>query len=274
MTSKGQTALPAIDRLLVLMERLRDPRDGCPWDLEQTFATIAQHTIEEAYEVADAIQRDDLQNLKGELGDLLFQVVFHARMAEEQKAFDFNDVVVGLVAKMIHRHPHVFGGAERADAPAQTMAWEAQKAAEREAEARAAGRLPSALDGVAAGLPALTRAVKLQNRAARVGFDWPGIWPVFDKLHEEIGELRHEIGQPHDRDRLADELGDVMFVMANVARHLKLDPETVLRRANAKFERRFKVVEALLREKGKFPAESDLAEMDAMWDQAKAAERG
>jgi ATP diphosphatase len=263
-----------IDRLIALMARLRDPERGCPWDVQQDFATIAPYTIEEAYEVADAIGRKDMDDLRSELGDLLFQVVFHARMAEEQKAFAFNDVVNGLVDKMVRRHPHVFGAEDpRNDADRQLVAWEELKAAERAAEAARKGTVPSALDGVIPGLPALTRAVKLQNRAARVGFDWPGIWPVFDKLAEEIGELRHEIGQPHDKERLADELGDVFFVMANVARHLKLDPEDVLRRANAKFERRFKAVEAYLRAQGKTPEQSNLAEMDALWDRAKADER-
>lgn len=267
--------LPPIDRLLALMAHLRDPKDGCPWDIEQTFATIAPHTIEEAYEVADAIQRNDLGDLRGELGDLLFQVVFHARMAEEAKAFDFNDVVAGLVEKMIHRHPHVFGAAKVADASAQTDAWERLKAAER-AKARPADQEApsSALDGVTIGLPALTRAMKLQNRAARIGFDWPALAPVLDKLDEELSELRAEISVQADQERLADEFGDVLFVLANVARHLKLDPEAALRGANAKFERRFRRIETLLREAGKPSEGASLAELDALWDRAKAEERG
>lgn len=262
-----------IQRLLALMARLRDPEVGCPWDVEQSFATIAPHTIEEAYEVADAVERNDMSALKDELGDLLFQVVFHSRMAEEAEAFDFRDVTTGLVEKMIHRHPHVFGSAERADSTRQTVAWETQKAEERAAKARESGQPASALDDVTLGLPALTRAVKLQNRAARVGFDWPNLAPVFDKLTEEIGELKAEIDGGTGKARLADELGDVLFVLANVARHLKLDPEAALRGANAKFERRFRRVEALLGAQGKAAEQSTLAEMDLLWDEVKNEER-
>jgi MazG family protein len=255
----------AIDRLLAIMARLRDPQEGCPWDREQDFATIAPFTIEESYEVADAIARGDMAALKDELGDLLFQVVFHARMAEERGAFAFADVVAAISDKMLRRHPHVFGDANVADAAAQTMAWESHKANEREGK--------GTLDGVALALPALLRAIKLQNRAARVGFDWPNLVPVIEKLREELAEIEHEIEQGGGLDRLEDEVGDFLFVVANVARHLKLDPEAALRRTNAKFERRFKRIEELLAARGKSPSESSLDEMDALWDQAKAEEK-
>ena len=253
-----------IERLLEIMARLR-AADGCPWDREQTFATIAPYTIEEAYEVADAIEQGDMAGLKGELGDLLFQSVYHAQMAAEAGHFDFADVVRGVSDKMVLRHPHVFGE-ESADKTAeqQTRDWEAQKARER-------GRV-GVLDGVALGLPALKRAVKLQNRAARVGFDWPSTDQVLDKLVEEareVVEARETLGP----DALAEEIGDLLFVMANLARHLKVDPEAALRGANAKFTRRFQRIEAWLAEQGKTPADSDLAEMDALWDRAKAEEK-
>lgn len=261
-----------IRRLLDIMAILRDPARGCPWDREQTFATIAPYTIEEAYEVADAIEHSDLPALKDELGDLLFQVVFHARMAEEAGAFAFADVVGNLNAKMVRRHPHVFGDTEVRTADAQTQAWESHKAAERAAKAEARGTPPSALDGVAAGLPALTRALKLQARAARVGFDWPEPAPVFDKIAEEIGELRHEInaGAPHAR--LYDEFGDLLFALVNLGRHLKLDPEGALRSASHKFERRFRRIESLLTEQGRTPEQATLNELDTLWTQAKAEE--
>jgi len=217
------------DRLIEVMARLRDPKGGCPWDLEQTFDTIAPYTIEEAYEVADAIARGDRGQLKEELGDLLLQVAYHARMAEEEQAFAFEDVARAIADKMIRRHPHVFGGATVADAEAQTASWEAQKAAERAARADSA----SALDGVPLGMPALTRAEKLTKRAARVGFDWPHVDQVFDKMAEEIGELRREIAAGAPRARLEDELGDLLFCAANLARHLKIDPEHALRAANS-----------------------------------------
>jgi MazG family protein len=255
----------SIDRLLAIMARLRDPKDGCPWDREQDFATIAPYTIEESYEVADAIARGDMAALKDELGDLLFQVVFHARMAEERGDFAFGDVVAAISDKMLRRHPHVFGAAEVTDAAAQTVAWEAHKAAER------AGQ--GTLDGVALALPALLRAIKLQNRAARVGFDWPSLTPVLDKLREELAEIEHEVTSDGPRDRVEDEVGDFLFVVANVARHLGLDPEAALRRTNGKFERRFRRIEELLAEKGKIPADSTLEEMDALWNQAKDEEK-
>jgi nucleoside triphosphate diphosphatase len=258
-----------IDRLLAIMARLRDPRRGCAWDLEQTFATIAPYTVEEAYEVADAIERGDLSDLKDELGDLLLQVVFHARMAEEDGVFAFDDVANAICDKMIRRHPHVFGEAGQRDAREQTIAWEAIKAGEREAK----GRAPGVLDDVPAGLPALTRAVKLTKRAGRVGFDWPDPSAVFEKLHEEVDELKVEIASG-DRTKMREELGDLLFVCANLARKLDLDPEDALRAANAKFTRRFGFIEDALAEDGRKPEQSTLEEMEALWVQAKRTEKG
>ena len=255
-------------RLLEIMRRLRDPETGCPWDIEQTFATIAPYTIEEAYEVADAIEREDWDDLKGELGDLLFQSVFHAQMAEEAGHFSFNDVADGMSDKMVARHPHVFGSENRdKSAEQQTRDWEAIKAAERSEKAQ-----QGTLDGVALGLPALLRAVKLQNRAARVGFDWPSTDEVIDKIVEESREMV-EARDTLSHDDLVEEFGDLLFVVANLARHLKIDPEAALRAANSKFVRRFKSVEARLADRGKRPEDSDLAEMDALWDLAKADEK-
>jgi len=263
----------ALSRLLDIMARLRDPERGCPWDIEQTFASIAPYTIEEAYEVADAIERGDLTGLREELGDLLLQVVFHARMAEEAGAFGFAEVAAGIADKMTARHPHVFGAAEIATAEAQSHAWETSKAGERAAKAAAAGAAPSVLDGVALGLPALLRALKLQKRVVRVGFDWAAIEDVLAKIDEELAEVRAEIVGGGPQDRLEDEIGDLLFVVANLARRLDIDPEAALRRANAKFERRFRRVEALLAERGSAPERSSLQEMDRLWDQAKAEER-
>ncbi len=262
-----------MERLCALMARLRDPGAGCPWDVEQDFASIAPYTIEEAYEVADAIARGDMTGLRDELGDLLFQVVFHARMAEEAGLFDLDDVAREVTAKMIRRHPHVFGEAEVTDAAAQTEAWEAHKAAEREAAAEAAGRIPSVLDGVTRGIPALSRALKLQRRVARVGFDWARREDVLAKVREELDEIADEVAQDAPRDALDEELGDLLFAVVNLARVLDLDPEESLRRANAKFECRFRKVEEALAEAGKTPSNSDLAEMDRLWDAVKAAER-
>ncbi len=265
---------PAIARLLRIMARLRDPDGGCPWDVEQTFATIAPYTIEEAYEVADAIEQDDMAALKDELGDLLLQVVFHAQMADEAGHFAFDDVAAAIADKMVRRHPHVFGDQTGIDsADRQTLNWESQKATERAAKASQNGETLSALDGVAAALPALTRAIKLQNRAARVGFDWPDVRPVLDKLDEELAELRHELDNGAAPERVADEFGDVLFVLANLARHLKVDPEGSLRGTNQKFERRFRRVEQLLTEAGTRPEDATLEDMDRLWDQAKAEER-
>ena len=265
-----------IHTLLAIMARLRDPGSGCPWDIQQTFATIAPYTIEEAYEVADAIDRNDLHALKDELGDLLLQVVFHARMAEEQGSFAFGDVVAAISDKMIRRHPHVFAGESVEDAEAQTVAWEEQKRRERES---AGHEDTSALAGIARGLPEWQRAVKLQKRAASVGFDWPDITPVIAKLHEEIEEVREEFaavaaepGDANARDRLEEEIGDMLFVAANIARHAKVDVGAAMRRANLKFERRFRTMEALAETDGTTLAALSLEEQDRYWDRAKAAE--
>ncbi|MEM9475636.1 MAG: nucleoside triphosphate pyrophosphohydrolase [Pseudomonadota bacterium] len=252
-----------LPRLLEIMRRLRDPETGCPWDVEQDFKTIAPYTIEEAYEVADAIERGAWDELEGELGDLLLQTVYHTQIGEERGLFSFDSVAEAISDKMVARHPHVFGEDNRDKSAAQqSLDWETQKARER-------GTV-GALDGVAKGLPALTRAVKLQKRAARVGFDWPSTDQVLDKVVEEAQELVAET----DHAKQVEEFGDLMFVMANLARHLKIDPEEALRGANAKFTRRFKAIEAALAADGRRPEDSDLAEMDALWDAAKAAERG
>ena len=269
MTSPPPNDADALARLIAIMARLRDPQGGCPWDLEQTFASIAPYTVEEAYEVADAIERGDLSELKEELGDLLLQVVFHARMAEEQGAFAFQDVAQAICDKMIRRHPHVFAEAGPRNATEQTVAWEAIKARERAAKPKT----ESALDGVATNLPALTRAAKITGRAARVGFDWPNTHEVVDKLREELAELEVEIAAG-DQVKAREELGDLLFVCANLARKLDVEPEDALRAANAKFIRRFNFIEAALRAEGRGPAQSDLAEMDSLWDAAKRAERG
>jgi MazG family protein len=254
-------------QLIAIMAKLRDPDGGCPWDLEQTFATVAPYTVEEAYEVADAIERGDLHDLKEELGDLLLQVVFHARMAQEQGAFDFADVAAAISDKMIRRHPHVFGDHAYETPAAQVDGWEALKAQERQAKAKT-----GVLADVPAGLPALTRAVKLTKRAARVGFDWPSTDEVLDKLAEEVEELKVEIAAG-DKAKAREELGDLLFVCANLARKLDVEPEDALRATNAKFARRFGFIEAALAQDGRTPDQSDLAEMDALWDAAKAAEK-
>jgi ATP diphosphatase len=257
------------DRLKAIMVRLRDPNGGCPWDVEQTFATIAPYTIEEAYEVADAIERGDMGELKTELGDLLFQVVFHARMAEEQGLFAYDDVAEAMCDKLVRRHPHVFADEDpQISGPAQKLRWEDIKAAERASKAQ-----HGVLDDVPVGLPALHRAAKLTKRAARVGFDWPSTDEVFDKLDEEVAELRVEIAAG-DLDKAREEMGDLLFVVANLARKLGVEPEDALRGANAKFVRRFGFIEAELAKDGRTPDQSDLAEMDGLWDAAKAAERG
>ena len=263
----------SIDDLLNIMSALRTPETGCPWDLEQTFETIAPYTIEEAYEVDEAIREGDRVALRDELGDLLLQTVFHARMAEEEGSFQFSDVVASVCDKMIRRHPHVFEGVTVADADAQTAAWEQQKEEERARKAAEKGEISSVLDGVTVSLPALLRAVKLQKRAARVGFDWPETLQVLDKMQEESTELVEAYQNGEEKARLQEEFGDLMFVMANLARHMKIDPEEALRDANAKFERRFKGVEKKLEERGKSPKESNLEEMDALWNAVKADER-
>ena len=257
-----------MDRLREIMRRLRDPNGGCPWDIEQTFATIAPYTIEEAYEVADAIEREAWDELKGELGDLLFQSVFHAQMAEEAGLFSFDEIADTMSDKMVARHPHVFGSESRdKSADQQTRDWETIKAAERADKAQ-----QGVLDGVAIGLPALLRAVKLQKRAARVGFDWPDIGPVLDKITEEARELA-EARDSLSQDEVREELGDLLFVVANLARHLNVEPEEALRHTNAKFERRFQGIERRLAADGRAPDDATLEEMDALWDAEKAAER-
>ena len=274
------TRSAGIDRLLEVMARLRDPAGGCPWDLEQSFATIAPYTIEEAYEVAEAIRQDDRDALRDELGDLLLQVVFHAQMAREDGSFDFDQVARGIADKMIRRHPNVFGDDDseaRRSAQAQMRSWEAQKAAEREARAHAEGRRPSVLDGVALALPALLRAKKLQKRAARVGFDWPDRAPVFDKVLEEVAELR-EVAATTDTSKAAEpavleEVGDLLFACVNLARHLGVEPEGALRAANAKFTARFRHVEAALANAGRDADKVGLEELDRLWDEAKQAEQ-
>lgn len=262
-----------IDRLLAIMARLRDRERGCPWDLEQDFGMIAPHTIEEAYEVADAIQRGDMADLKDELGDLLFQVVFHARMAEEAGHFAFSDVAKAISDKMVARHPHVFGESSIKTAEAQSEAWEGLKAKERAAKAEATGRAPGALDGVIAGLPALVRALKLQKRAARVGFDWPSPVEVQAKIREELAEIEAEMTAGGAHDRLEDEVGDLLFVCVNLARHLGVDPETALRRTNLKFETRFRRMEALAAADHRQLEGLDLTAQDALWDRAKSEEK-
>lgn len=265
-TINDQTA--GIERLLEIMRRLRDPKTGCPWDIEQDFASIAPYTIEEAYEVADAIERRAWDELKGELGDLLFQSVFHAQMATEAGHFTFQDVVTTMSNKMVSRHPHVFGDESRdKSADQQTQDWEAIKAAER-----ANKEQKGTLDGVAVGLPALLRAFKLQKRAARVGFDWPSTLNVLDKIAEESAELV-EARDALTQEAVEEEFGDLLFVMANLGRHLGVEPEAALRSANAKFTRRFEAVETKLAKLGKTPSDSDLTEMDALWDAVKADER-
>jgi ATP diphosphatase len=292
------SAAEALQRLLSIMAALRTPQTGCPWDLEQTFETIAPYTIEEAYEVADAISRGDLADLKEELGDLLLQVVYHARIAEEKGAFQFADVAEAVNAKMIRRHPHVFGSQEERAAGAQPGFWsrikaeeKADKAAERarlspETAAQTAAHGSLILADVPVGLPALTRAVKLQDKAAKVGFDWPDLGPVFQKMKEEIAELEEvafsaapsaaspeSMATEAQRAAIEEELGDMLFVMANIARHLKLDPETALRAANDKFTRRFAYIERRLAERGKTAPQSTLEEMDALWDEVRALDK-
>ena len=264
-----------ISRLIEIMAALRTPGSGCPWDLEQNFATIAPYTLEEAYEVADAISRGDLRDLREELGDLLLQVVFHARMAQEQGAFDFGDVVETITEKLIRRHPHVFGEAGSLSTDAVNRLWEQIKVEEKAAKA-AAGRSgkerAGALAGVPVALPALTRALKLQSSAGKVGFDWNDPMAVLAKIREEADEIEADLAAGK-RGAAAAEVGDLLFAMVNLARHLNTDPEAVLRTTNQKFERRFAAIEQALAARGKSPAESTLAEMDALWDEAKAVEQ-
>lgn len=264
-----------IARLIEIMAALRDPKSGCPWDLEQTFATIAPFTLEEAAEVADAIARDDLEDLREELGDLLLQVVFHARMAEEAGAFAFPDVVQAITEKLIRRHPHVFGNARHLSPDEVKKIWDQIKITEKteRAKKREAETTSGILDGVQTSLPALSRAVALQAKAGTVGFDWNDARTVLDKIREETNEVEETLGAAVGEDERIDEIGDLLFAVANLARHMKVDPEIALRRANAKFERRFRFIEARLAEQNRTPAQSNLDEMDGLWNAAKAAEK-
>jgi nucleoside triphosphate diphosphatase len=285
------TSKPTLADLNAVMAALRTPITGCPWDLEQTFETIAPYTIEEAYEVADAIERRDLADLKEELGDLLLQVVYHARIAEEAKAFTLDDVIAGITAKMIRRHPHVFGDEAARSAGAAKGFWEKIKAEEKAEKAAERARLnanaptpapaASLLDDVPLAMTGMTRALKLQAKAAKVGFDWPSLAPVFDKMREELAELEAELRDKPASEQsgnfntaIEKEFGDLLFVMVNVARHLEIDPEAALRGTNQKFARRFKAIEQALAARGKTPAESSLEEMDRLWDEIKAREKG
>ncbi len=265
----------ALERLIDIMAQLRHPVTGCPWDREQDFKTISRYTIEEAYEVAEAAHQDDMPALQDELGDLLLQVVFHARMAEEIGAFDFAAVADTISDKMIRRHPHLFGDQSITDADSQTVAWERIKTEERAAKAANEDRRPSVLDGIATSLPAPLRAVKLQKRLATVGFDWPQSEPVIAKIIEELEEVRTEMAAPSpDSARLEDEIGDLLFACVNLARHLKVDPEAALAGTNRKVERRFRGIEALLSSTGKTPDQVDLAELETLWQQVKQEEMG
>ena len=281
------TEKSALEKLLEVMARLRDPEDGCPWDLEQTFASIYPYTIEEAYEVAQAIEDEDWPALREELGDLLLQVVFHARMAEEADLFSFEDVAQSIVDKMVARHPHVFGDGKERDSRSQTRAWEAHKAKERDEKARRTNRKQRILDGVALALPALLRAEKLQKRAAGVGFDWPGPRPVLEKIEEELQELRAEMASVADLDRKArdlsrhrpaqaaaieEEIGDLLFATANLARHFGLDPEAALRRSNEKFSRRFGTIEDFFGGSKEAMRAAGLEQLESLWQAAKKTE--
>jgi MazG family protein len=259
-----------LQQLLDIMARLREPERGCPWDREQSFASIAPYTIEEAYEVAEAIAEGDREQLKDELGDLLLQVVFHAQMAREEGAFDFADVARAISEKLIRRHPHVFGDVQYSDAVEQRAAWEAIKSDEQ--RARGTPAPPSALAGVPLALPALTRALKLQRKAARVGFEWQAPAPILAKINEELQELCSAMAEQAGAERLHEELGDLLFACVNLARHLELDPEAALREANRKFERRFRRIEARLAENGQRPEQVSLAALEALWQRAKTEE--
>lgn len=263
----------AIDRLVEVMARLRDPEKGCAWDLEQNFKTIAPHTIEEVYEVVEAIEQNDPKAIADELGDLLFQVVFYARIGQESNLFNFDDVAARVASKMIERHPHVFGDRDAKTANDVLTNWEADKAAKREAQAKADNKPVSALDGVSTALPATTRAVKLQNRAARVGFDWAEARDIIAKIKEETAELEAEIGIEKNQDAIEDEFGDLFFVLVNLARRLEVDPETALRRTNRKFERRFREIETRLAAQGRNIKEASLEEMEKIWTDVKTEEK-
>ncbi|WP_174233641.1 nucleoside triphosphate pyrophosphohydrolase [Kiloniella sp. EL199] len=262
-----------ISRLIDLMKDLRDPDGGCPWDIEQNFRTIAPYTIEEAYEVAEAIEKNDLVSLKDELGDLLLQVVYHAQIAKDENLFDFEDIAQAITEKMINRHPHVYGNISHNNIEEQKLAWEELKAKER--EKKQGKEEDSVLDGITVGLPAATRAIKLQKRAAKVGFDWPSLSPVIEKIHEEIDELKdvlhpdQQINTSDLHDRAEDELGDVLFSVVNLARHLDIDPEQALRRTNQKFEKRFRVVEKTIKYNGLNINDTSLEYMENIWNSCK-----
>jgi nucleoside triphosphate diphosphatase len=263
----------ALDRLVQVMARLRDPKTGCPWDLEQNFKTIAPYTLEETYEVVEAIEHNDPQAMKDELGDLLFQIVFHAQLGHEGGLFDLDQIASHVADKMIERHPHVFGDRDAKTAEKVLTNWETDKAAKREAAAKAENRTPSALDGVTTALPAATRALKLQNRAARVGFDWTDARDILAKIKEEIGELEVEMKAKENKDAVEDEFGDLFFALINLARRLEVDPETALRRTNRKFERRFREIETRLAAQNRKMAEASLDEMEKIWCEVKAREK-
>lgn len=270
----GERGPADIKHLLALMQRLRDPNEGCPWDLGQDFKSIVPHTLEEAYEVAQTIESGDLHELCDELGDLLFQVVFYSQLAQERSVFDFDDVVAAIADKLVRRHPHVFGTAAAPDPLAQRRTWEGIKAEERRAKQAQGSAPPGALEGVPFTLPALPRAAKLQRRAARIGFDWDAPKPVLEKIREELTELEVELEAGTGHDRLEDELGDILFACANLARHLHVDAEAALRRTNNKFERRFRRLESLLREAGIDASNTDFETLEAAWQQAKREEPG
>lgn len=277
MTAQPKTKAEAkprgVDHLLDVMRRLRDPQTGCPWDIKQNFKTVAPYTLEETYEFLEAVEADDTRAMKEELGDVLFQVAFHAQMGAEAGLFDFDSVAQYCADKMIERHPHVFGDREVAGAREVLDNWETDKEAKRKAQAEAEGRTLSVLDGVSAALPAMTHAVKLQKRVARVGFDWPEAAGVLKKIHEELAELEHEIKINAGKDRLEDELGDVLFVVANLARKLDIDPEGALRHGNRKFERRFRALEKIITVQGRTLDEASLEEMERAWQEVKRVEK-
>ncbi len=260
-----------IEPLLEIMEKLRDPETGCPWDIRQTYKTIVPHTLEEVYEVVDAIENGGIADLREELGDLLFQVVFYAQIGKERNEFDFTDVVSGISEKLTRRHPHVFDG-QSMDESELSASWEQFKREERQKKNQSEGQDESLMDNIPLVLPALTRAAKIQNRAAKVGFDWQTIEPVWEKLQEEMNEIHEAINDNMGLDKIEDELGDLLCVCVNLARHLKVDPEKALRRSNTKFERRFRYIESRLARAGKTPEEASLDEMDALWDEAKKEE--
>jgi ATP diphosphatase len=276
-------SLTGIQKLLAVMARLRDAKQGCPWDVAQSFATITKYTLEEVYEVVEAIEKQDMKGLREELGDLLFQIVFYSQMASEKALFDFNGVAQDTADKMISRHPHVFEGMKLEDAEALTKMWESDKAATREKKALEEGKAPSLLDDVATALPALTRAVKLQSRAARGGFEWKDLAPVFEKLSEEIRELKEVCAEKEKAkeplplelvDRLTEELGDVLFVAANLGRVMKIDPELALRAANRKFEKRFRGIEQALAAQGRKPLDASLKELTDLWNIERVKKTG